>query len=64
MVSAKVIAAEFAIPRSTLYRMVDEGRIPALDVTKPWHRRRQLQFKVSEVRQAIEDAKRRPKPAP
>lgn len=62
MVTAKVIAAEFDIPRSTLYRMVDEGRIPAHDVTKPWHKRRQLQFKVSEVRQAIEERKQPPAP--
>lgn len=55
MVTAKVIAEEFAIPRSTLYRLVDEGRIPAHDVTKPWHKRRQFQFRVSEVRRAIEE---------
>jgi excisionase family DNA binding protein len=62
MVTAKVISEQFAIPRSTLYRLVDEGRIPAEDVTKPWHRRRQLRFKASDVRKAIED--RKPSPVP
>jgi excisionase family DNA binding protein len=55
MVTAKVIAEKFEIPRSTLYRMVDDGRIPAHDVTKSWHKRRQFQFRESEVRKAIED---------
>lgn len=60
MVTAKVIADEFGIPRSTLYRLVDAGRIPAVDVTKPWHDRRQLRFSVSDVRKAIEDRKQQP----
>jgi predicted DNA-binding transcriptional regulator AlpA len=63
MVTAKVIAEKFAMPRSTLYRFVDEGRIPADDVTKPWHRRRQLRFRVSEVQRAI-DAMKRPASPP
>jgi excisionase family DNA binding protein len=58
LVTAKVIADEFGIPRSTLYRLVADGRVPAHDVTKPWHDRRQLRFRVSEVRKAIEDRKR------
>ena len=58
MVTAKVIAEKFDIPRSTLYRLVGEGRVPAHDVTKPWHSRRQFRFRVSEVQRAIED--RRP----
>lgn len=64
MVTAKVIADEFGIPRSTLYRLVDDGRIPAHDVTKPWHDRRQLRFYVSEVREAIEGRNRPTPPAP
>lgn len=53
MVTAKVITERFAIPRSTLYRYVKEHRIPVHDVTKPWHRQRQLRFKESEVRTAL-----------
>lgn len=62
MVTAKVITDRFHIPRSTLYRLVKDGRVPAHDVTQPWHDRRQLRFKVSEVRKAIED--RKPSPSP
>lgn len=54
MVTAKVITEEFGIPRSTLYRLVKDGRIPAHDVTKPWHERQQVRFLVSEVRAALE----------
>ena len=60
MVTAGRIAEEFDIPRSTLYRLVNEGRIPAHEVTKAWHKRRQFAFNVSEVRQAIEESKRQP----
>lgn len=63
MVTARVIAEQFDIPRSTLYRLVDEGRIPADDVTKPWHKRRQFRFKVSEVRRAIEEQRKTARPA-
>ena len=62
LVTAKVIAAQFHIPRSTLYRLVDQGRIPAEDVTQPWHDRRQLRFKVSDVQRAI-DAMKPPAPS-
>lgn len=63
MVTAKVISDQFHIPRSTLYRLVRQGRIPSHDVTQPWHDRRQLRFKVSEVQAAIE-SKRAPGPPP
>lgn len=62
MVTAKIITQRFDIPRSTLYRLVADGDIPAHDVTKSWHRQRQLRFKVSEVQQALEDRKQRPAP--
>lgn len=60
MVTAKVITDQFHIPRSTLYRLVDDGRIPAHDVTQPWHGRRQLRFRVSEVQAAIDAMKDKP----
>lgn len=60
MVTAKVIADEFGIPRSTLYRLVKDGRIPAHDVTQPWHDRKQFRFRMSEVKAAVEA--RRPRP--
>lgn len=58
MVTAKVISDQFHIPRSTLYRLVEDGRIPAEDVTEVWHKRRQFRFRVSEVQQALDEMKR------
>jgi excisionase family DNA binding protein len=37
------------IPRQTLYDMVRDGRMPSVDVTQPWHTRRQYKFRLSEV---------------
>jgi excisionase family DNA binding protein len=64
LVTAKVIADTFGIPRSTLYRLVNDGRIPAVDVTQPWHDRRQFRFCENDVRQAIAGRPRAPRPAP
>lgn len=50
MVTAKVITDQFHIPRSTLYRLVDDKKIRAHDVTAAYHSRRQLRFLVSEVK--------------
>lgn len=58
MVTAKSVTEELGIPRSTLYRLVEEGKVPAEDVTKDWHTRRQYRFRVSEVRAALEAIRR------
>jgi hypothetical protein len=66
IVEAGVIIRQFGIPNATLYRLVDEGRIPARDVTKPFHKRRHLLFNVREVGAAVErmrfERERRPTP--
>ena len=54
MVSAQVVVRELGIPRSTLYRLVDEQKIPAHSVRKPWHQRDRLMFSVAEVKAALE----------
>lgn len=64
MVTAKVISDQFHIPRSTLYRLVDEGKVPVHDVTADYHQRRQIRFKVSEVQTALDRIKAQRKPAP
>lgn len=58
MVTAKVITDRFHIPRATLYRLVDQGKVPAHDVTADYHQRRQIRFKESEVQAALEQIKR------
>jgi predicted DNA-binding transcriptional regulator AlpA len=37
MVGASAVVRELGIPRSTLYRLVDEKRIPVHRERKPWH---------------------------
>jgi predicted DNA-binding transcriptional regulator AlpA len=55
LVTAKVIADAFDMPRTTLYRLVKEGRVPAYDITRSWHINRRYGFRLSEVRQALTD---------
>lgn len=63
LVTATVISREFAIPRATLYRLVAAGKVPARDVTQAWHQKRRYLFSRSEVRAALSDMDRRPRPA-
>jgi hypothetical protein len=64
LVTAKVIAGEFGIPRSTLYRLVDDGKVRAHDVTADYHQRRQFRFLVSEVRADLDKIKEQRTPPP
>jgi predicted DNA-binding transcriptional regulator AlpA len=57
LVTAKIVTAELGIPRSTLYRLVEQGKVPAEDVTQDWHSKRQYRFRVSEVRAALDKIK-------
>lgn len=53
LVTAKVITDQFHIPRSTLYRLVEDGKVRARDVTADYHSRRQYRFLVSEVEEDL-----------
>jgi excisionase family DNA binding protein len=55
LVTVDTVVRETKIPRATVYKMVEEKRIPFVDVTQPWHRRRQLRFRLSEVQAALRD---------
>lgn len=54
LVPAKVVVEELSIPRYALYRLAYEGRIPSHDITQGWHTQRQLRFRLSEVRAALQ----------
>lgn len=58
LVTAQVITDQFHIPRSTLYRLVKDGKVRAVDVTEDFHTRRQYRFLVSEVTADLERIKR------
>lgn len=53
MVGATDVIRETGIPRTTLYRLVDEKKIPAHQERKPWQRQARLRFRMSEVRAAL-----------
>jgi predicted DNA-binding transcriptional regulator AlpA len=53
MVGASAVVRELGIPRSTLYRLVDEKRIPVHRERKPWQKNEVLRFKLSEIRAAL-----------
>jgi hypothetical protein len=53
MVGASKVIRETGIPRTTLYRLVAENKIPAYPERKPWQREARLRFKLSEVRAAL-----------
>lgn len=53
LVTAATIVRELGIPRSTLYRLVSEHRIPVHSIRQPWHQRQRIAFKLSEVRAAL-----------
>jgi predicted DNA-binding transcriptional regulator AlpA len=54
MVGATEVIRETGIPRTTLYRLVEEKKIPAHPERKPWQRQGRLRFRMSEVRAALE----------
>lgn len=54
MVGASEVIREIGIPRTTLYRLVEDGRIPVHEEErKPWQRRTSKRFLLSEVKQAL-----------
>lgn len=57
LVTAKVITDQFHIPRSTLYRLVKDGKVRAVDVTRDFHSRRQFRFRLSDVRADLDAIK-------
>lgn len=55
LVQAGEIVRQFGIPRATLYRLAETGKIPFHSVPpQPWHQRKHYLFKVSEVASALE----------
>jgi predicted DNA-binding transcriptional regulator AlpA len=53
MVGASEVIRETGIPRTTLYRLIDEKKIPAYEERKPWQKRAVKRFLLSEVRAAL-----------
>ena len=64
MVGAAAVVRELGIPRSTLYRLVNDKVVPVHEEQKPWHKAPRLRFRLSEVRDALDQMQRRPAPTP
>ncbi len=56
--SAKEICERFGIPRGSLYMLIKQGRIPAKDVTRSWHKTKRWQFDSAAVARALERPER------
>ena len=63
MVGATEVIRETGIPRTTLYRLVEDRKIPAHHERKPWQTRGRLRFRMSEVRKALAELEAAPPPA-
>jgi predicted site-specific integrase-resolvase len=50
LVTAKIVVETLGIPRATLYRLVEHGKVRAIDVTQDWHEVRQYRFSLDDVR--------------
>ncbi len=53
LVSADEICKRFDIPRGSLYHLVKQGRIPAVDVTRPYAKKKRWRFDPDEVARAL-----------
>jgi predicted site-specific integrase-resolvase len=53
LVTAKEICKRFDIPRGSLHRLVKEGRIPAIDVRKGYHKTHRWLFDPAEVERVL-----------
>jgi len=53
MVGASQAIRELGIPRTSFYRLVEDGRIPVHEERKPWQKRPVKRFLLSEIRKAL-----------
>jgi len=53
LVTAKEICRRFDIPRGSLHRLVKEGRVPAVDVSKSYHKTKRWLFDPAEVARVL-----------
>lgn len=54
MVGASEAIRELGIPRTSFYRLVEDGRIPVHEERKPWQKRTVRRFYLSEIRKALD----------
>ena len=54
MVGASEAIRELGIPRTSFYRLIEDGRIPVHEERKPWQKRTVRRFYLSEIRKALD----------
>ena len=54
MIGSSEAIRVLGIPRTSFYRLVDDGRIPVHEERKPWQKRPVKRFRLSEIRQALD----------
>ena len=53
LVTIEEVERRWGIPRQIIYRRMKAGLVPYVDVSKPYHKRRQYRFVVAEVAEAL-----------
>lgn len=49
MIAVGEVRKRYGVPESTVYYFVRTGRLPAVDVTQPWHTKRRMRFRPSDL---------------
>ncbi len=53
LVKIEDLERRLGVPRQIIYRRMKAGMVPFVEVTEPYHRRRQYRFNVAEVARAL-----------
>lgn len=49
MLTVAEIHERYGVPESTVYYLVREGRLPAINEAQPWHSRQRLKIRLSDA---------------
>ncbi len=53
LVTIEEVEKKLGVPRQIIYRRIKDGSLPVVDVTQPYHKRRQYRFNLDKVADAL-----------
>lgn len=53
LVTIEELERRLGVPRQIIYRRMKDGTVPFVEVTQPYHKRRQYRFNVEAVAKAL-----------